>query len=156
MVNFCRHLWHLRLTLSPALWVRQLSVPLLMTKLASWRFSTISERNQRVINKIKIKNCPESCGSLKHSLLKWIAADTSKSIAILCPKCGGNTKAIPWLAYSAGVGVTKPISSVPLFSEIFNIVKTHIMYWISCLYLAGVAAAQLRWHLPNMNMIQRT
>ena len=57
---------------------------------------------------------------------------------------------------SPGVGVTKPISSVPLFSEIFNIVKTHIMYWISRLYLAGVAAAQLRWHLPNINVIQRT
>ena len=55
-----------------------------------------------------------------------------------------------------GVGVTKPISSVPLFSDIFNIVKTHIMYRISRLYLAGVAAAQLRWHLPNMNVIQRT
>ena len=55
----------------------------------------------------------------------------------------------------SGVGVTKPISSVQLFSEIFNIVKTHIMYSISCLYLASVAAAQLRWHLPNMNVIQK-
>ena len=58
--------------------------------------------------------------------------------------------------HSPGMGVTKPISSVPLFSEIFNIVKKHIMYWISRLYLAGVAAAQLRWHLLNMNVIQRT
>ena len=66
----------------------------------------------------------------------------------------------PWVLalvsrWCSGVGVTKPISSVPLFSENFNIVKTHIMYWISRLYLAGVAAAQLRWHLPNINVIQR-
>ena len=53
-----------------------------------------------------------------------------------------------------GVGVTKPISSVPLFSEFFSIVKTHFRYWISCLYLTGIAAAQLRWYLSNMNVIQ--
>ena len=41
----------------------------------------------------------------------------------------------------SGVGVIKPISSVPLFSEIFSIVKTRVSYWISRLYLAGVAAA---------------
>ena len=54
-----------------------------------------------------------------------------------------------------GVGVTKPISSVPFFSEIFSIVKTHVRYWISLLYLAGIAAAQLRWYLFNMKVIQR-
>ena len=53
-----------------------------------------------------------------------------------------------------GVGVTKPISSVPLFSELFSIVKTHISYWMSRLYLTGVTAAQLRWHLSNINVIQ--
>ena len=53
------------------------------------------------------------------------------------------------------VGATKPISSVPLFSEIFNIVKTHVRYWISRLYLTGDAAAQLRWHMSNINVIQR-
>ena len=53
-----------------------------------------------------------------------------------------------------GVGVTKPISSVPLFSEIFSMVKTHVCYWISHLYLTGVAAAQLQWHLSNINVIQ--
>ena len=53
-----------------------------------------------------------------------------------------------------GVGVTKPISSVPLFSEIFSIAKTHVSYWISRLYLTGVAAAQLRWHLSKINVIQ--
>ena len=53
-----------------------------------------------------------------------------------------------------GVGVTKPISSVPLFSEFFNIIKTYVTYWISRLYLTGVAAAQLRWHLSNINVIR--
>ena len=37
-----------------------------------------------------------------------------------------------------GGGVTKPVSSVLLF---FNIVKTHISYWISRLYLTGVTPA---------------
>ena len=40
-----------------------------------------------------------------------------------------------------GVGVTKPILSVPLFSTFSVIVKTNVSYWISRLYLAGVAAA---------------
>ena len=53
------------------------------------------------------------------------------------------------------VGVTKPISSVPLFSPFSNIAKTYISYWISRLYLTGVAVAQLRWHQANMNVIQR-
>ena len=52
------------------------------------------------------------------------------------------------------VGVTKPIFPVPLFSTFSVIVKTNASYWISRLYLIGVAAAQLRWHLSNMNMIQ--
>ena len=54
---------------------------------------------------------------------------------------------------SPGVGVTKPIFSVPLFFEFFNIIKTHVIYWRSRLYLTGVAAAQLRWHLSNVNVI---
>ena len=40
-------------------------------------------------------------------------------------------------------GVTKAISSVPLFSDFFSVVRTHASYWISHLYLTGVAAAQL-------------
>ena len=54
----------------------------------------------------------------------------------------------------SGGGVTKPIFSVPLFSEFFNIIQTHVIYWRSRLYLTGVAAAQLRWHLSNINVIQ--
>ena len=30
----------------------------------------------------------------------------------------------------------------------------HVISWTSRLYMTGVAAAQLRWHLPNMNVIQ--
>ena len=42
--------------------------------------------------------------------------------------------------YTRG-GVTKSISSVPLFSLIFSTVKTHVIYWVSRLYVTGVAAA---------------
>ena len=59
------------------------------------------------------------------------------------------------LSGGSGVGVTKAISSVPLFCEFFSIFKTNVSYWISRLYLASVAAAQLRWHLSNMNVIRR-
>ena len=53
-----------------------------------------------------------------------------------------------------GVGVTKPISSVPLFSKFFSTVKIRVNYQISYLYLTGVAAARLRWHLSNINVIE--
>ena len=43
----------------------------------------------------------------------------------------------------AEVRDTKPIVSVPLFSEFFSIIKAHVNYWISRLYLTGVAAVQL-------------
>ena len=45
-----------------------------------------------------------------------------------------------------GVIVTKPIFSVPLFSEFFSIFKTHVRYWISPLYFTDDAAIQLRWN----------
>ena len=48
---------------------------------------------------------------------------------------------------------TKPISCIPLFSEFFSIVKTHVSYWIPRLCLTGAAVIQLRWHLSNMNVI---
>ena len=54
-----------------------------------------------------------------------------------------------------GVGVPKSISSVPLFSQFFSGVRTHVSYWISRLYLTGVAVAQLRGHLSNIHVIQR-
>ena len=54
-----------------------------------------------------------------------------------------------------GVGVTKSIFSVPLFSYFFSIAKLHVSYWVSHSYLICVTAAQLRWHMSNMNAIQR-
>ena len=54
----------------------------------------------------------------------------------------------------SGVGVTKPIFSVPLFSHFFGMMKTVVTWMISSSYLAGVTAAELRKHLANMNMIE--
>ena len=60
-----------------------------------------------------------------------------------------------------GVGVTKPISSVPLFPKFFSIVQTHVSYWIlNIMFIfdrcrcssAAFVAAQLQWHLSNMNV----
>ena len=53
-----------------------------------------------------------------------------------------------------GVGVTKPTSSVPLFSQFFIIVKTYFNSWISRLYLTSVAVAQLWRNLLDMNVIR--
>ena len=55
-----------------------------------------------------------------------------------------------------GVGVTKPISPFPLFSQFFTFVEIHFRFWISCLYLTEVAAAQLQWQLSNTNVIKGT
>ena len=60
----------------------------------------------------------------------------------------GNNHAHTW-----GGGYTKPIFSVLLFSRFFRIIKTHVTYMISLSYLTGVAAAELRRHLANMNVI---
>ena len=53
----------------------------------------------------------------------------------------------------AGVGVTKPISPVPLFPRFFTIVETLVAYLISHPYLTGVTVAHLRRHLLNMKGI---
>ena len=58
-------------------------------------------------------------------------------------------QSIPWLLINwqckellpPGVGVTKPIFSVPLFSQIFRMMKTVVTWMISSSYLAGVTAA---------------
>ena len=41
------------------------------------------------------------------------------------------------ILYKPGVRVTKPIYPVPIFSEFIRIIKPHISYWISDLYLTG-------------------
>ena len=38
-------------------------------------------------------------------------------------------------------------------SDFFSIVKTYVTFQISRLYLTGVTAAELRWHLSNINVI---
>ena len=55
-----------------------------------------------------------------------------------------------------GVGVTKPIFSVPLFSQFFTMIKTLATCMIPHSYLTGVTAAELRRHLTNMNVIEST
>ena len=55
-----------------------------------------------------------------------------------------------------GLGVTKLIYSVPLFSEFCIIVKTRVSYQISRFYLTGVIATELRWHLLNMNVVKKS
>ena len=61
----------------------------------------------------------------------------------------------------AGVGITKPISSVPLFFPYSIIVKTNVFYWISSLYLGAVdcvsertknrSAGKLFWCAARIN-----
>ena len=52
---------------------------------------------------------------------------TNEIVADFMYAYGGLVSMMWW---SPGVGVIKPISSIPLFSQIFNI-KTHVKYWIS-------------------------
>ena len=54
----------------------------------------------------------------------------------------------------SGVGVSKPIFAVPLFSQFFRMIKTLFTCMISRSYLTGVTAAELRRHLTNMNVIE--
>ena len=61
-----------------------------------------------------------------------------------------------WLVFALhfcrhGVGVTKPISSVPLFSEFFSVIKTHVTYWISRLYSTG-AVAPVKYKCDSNNL----
>ena len=54
------------------------------------------------------------------------------------------TSPILELAHSSPVvGVIKPISLILLFTEYFRLYKTHISYWISCLYFTGVSPAHI-------------
>ena len=48
-------------------------------------------------------------------------------------------------------GWGKPNSPVLLYFWFFNIVFTRVSNWIWQLYLTGVAAAQLRWHLSKIS-----
>ena len=56
---------------------------------------------------------------------------------------------------SSGVGVTKPIASNPLFSQVFIIIKSLVSYYRSSSYLTGISPAELWWQLLYRNAIQR-
>ena len=79
-----------------------------------------------------------------------MASSLNRNVMIY-PTEYGHMFAFDWSTWGR---VAKPISSVPLFSLFFGITKTHVNYWISRSYLTGVAAAELRWHLSNMNVIE--
>ena len=51
-------------------------------------------------------------------------------------------------------GVLSQIPPFRYFSDFSPSSNTHYSYWISLIYLTGVTAAQLRWHLSNMKLIQ--
>ena len=54
------------------------------------------------------------------------------------------------------VGVTKLISSIPLFSEFFSIVKTNISYWISHIFdschCSSAAVAPVKYKCDSNNL----
>ena len=54
-----------------------------------------------------------------------------------------------------GWGLLSQFPPFRYFLSFFSVVRTHVSYWISRLYLTGVAAAQLRGHLSNIHVIQR-
>ena len=54
----------------------------------------------------------------------------------------------------SGVGVIKPIFSVPLFSQFFTMIETTVSCMIARSYLTGVTAAKPRRHLTDMNAIE--
>ena len=55
-----------------------------------------------------------------------------------------------------GVGVTKAPSVNLSVSKIFDLAKVYFRFFESHSYLAGVTAAGLRRHLPNINVIFNT
>ena len=49
----------------------------------------------------------------------------------------------PDISTFLGVRVTKPVSSIPLFSHFFRVIKILVIYWISCSYFINVATSKL-------------
>ena len=56
-------------------------------------------------------------------------------------------------SYGPGVGVTKAPFVNFSVSKIFDLAKVHVRFLESHSYLTGVPAAELRWHLSNINAI---
>ena len=76
---------------------------------------------------------------------------------LIWPKNNFNTIGSLWIwwrhARYPGVGVTKaPFVNLSV-SKIFDLTKVHLKLFESHLYLTGATAAELRRHLPNINMI---
>ena len=89
-----------------------------------------------------------------YMFVSWLCRTKAMAIRRFWLEClccvylyGADNNCIAEDCSSPGVEVTKPISSVPLFYQIFSIVKTYVSYSISRSYLVGVTAAQLREHL---------
>ena len=94
---------------------------------------------------------------VRHQVINWAAVDllsdettginlkTESKLTVALRKCIWMCRDIPGKPAQnngfrcPGVGVTKPIFSVPLFSTFSVIVKTNVSYWISRLYLAEVS-----------------
>ena len=60
-------------------------------------------------------------------------------------------KAWQSIRHCPGVGVTKHISPIPLFSQFFRIIRILVSFLISHSNLTGVTTAELWWYLSNMN-----
>ena len=60
------------------------------------------------------------------------------------------------MLFSSGVGVTKAPFVDFSASKIFDLAKVPLRVFESRLYLTGATAAELRRHLPNMNVIYKS
>ena len=58
--------------------------------------------------------------------------------------CPGDARSQDTTSHGTRVGVTRPIYPVPLIFRLFSIIWTPLIYWIFN-----------RWHLLNMNVIQK-
>ena len=118
-------------------------------------YSFVRELHRSLVDSLHKRPIIQSFGvSL---LLAWTSCSTVEFLVICCTSTQfkrilqKTPLAFTLCLLMTGMGLTKPICSVLLFSEFFIIVKTHDSYWIWRLYLTGVAAAQLWWHLSNIN-----
>ena len=81
-----------------------------------------------------------------HPLIMMIM-NTNKTLLLVLVIADGSYPT-PW------VGVTYPVSTIPLSSYFVRILKTLVTCQISHSYLTGAAAAELQWRSSNMNVIQ--
>ena len=60
------------------------------------------------------------------------------------------------LTHILGWGLPSQFTPFCYFQNFLLFIKIHDIYWILCLYLTGVTAAQLWWHLSNINKTRCT